>query len=140
MARGLETGIEKVVLALLEGSPAFVLPLPPSDNRRLMAARGSSGRLILSPEARAYLSSVRLLACCGDWTHSEGHVVMAYQCLFPTLRRRDAGNCMKILKDALFEEDKNVLGWELPPRRGVPKTELQYPEKGDCLVWLFRLP
>ena len=92
---------------------------------------------MLSPEARDYLNLIRTFNL---WIpQATNHTVMLYECRFPNNRRRDAGNCMKILKDALFQEDKNVLGWELPPRRGVQKNKLNY-EGGEVAVWLVEVP
>lgn len=101
--------VNRLLCALSVLPPDLTLPVPPTDNRRLI--RGRQGRLVLSGAARSYLATCRPIF--GKRSPKTGHVLMVYKVYF-TSRRRDGGNCMKILKDTLYNEDKNVLGWELP--------------------------
>lgn len=122
----------------------FVLPAPPSDNRRLGVFAWISkkpqtfgkamGRKILTGEARKYIKTTRI-KLFGDEEKSlivppDSWVIMAYQPYFPNRRRRDGGNLKKMLEDALFNEDVRVCTWVMP-------TIIEKDCDAKVEVWLF---
>jgi len=102
-------------------------------------------RNILSKEARNYVNDTRHALGCrpsaeGDkgrsafespLTVEKGeHVYLIYRPYFKD-RRRDAGNCKKIIEDTLFDQDRKVHTWVMPAMvdKENPRVE----------VWIFRV-
>lgn len=95
------------------------LPLPPSDNRRLVRR---NGRDVLSDEARAWKQDARLLLRSryrGKLLAPtyENQLVLEYQVVLRD-KRRDAANCLKMLSDVckgiIYKDDKWVRWVPLP--------------------------
>jgi hypothetical protein len=126
---------QSLVDALVElipfGVPDLDLPLPPSDNRRLQPV---GGRLVPTSEARRYLASYEWRVVLDQSgipkPTASSPVLMVYQVTLKN-HRRDSGNCLKILKDRIFRQDKHVFGWELPPK---------YATLPGVKIWFFSIP
>ena len=122
--------IRDIIATLVVVPPDLELPLPPSDNRRLLYAHG---RLVPTKEAKDYLASPEWRLVLEQAKIPEpsatSPILMVYQVTLKD-HRRDSGNCLKILKDRIFKQDKHVIGWELPP---------QYEETPGVKVWFYHL-
>ena len=105
--------------------PSAVMPLPPSDNKRLQPGRvRGKWRLIKSTEYSGFIEGARLEM----WSKLDApwKVTTDYRCVlvvkpFYPNRKWDAGNVKKAVEDVLFAQDKDVLTWIMPP--GLDKEQ-----------------
>lgn len=79
---------------------AFKLPYPVSANNLHQPGRGGRG-VILTPEARAFFSDVKLLLACSNRETMSGRIRAEITTHEADCRRRDINNCTKALFDAL---------------------------------------
>jgi Holliday junction resolvase RusA-like endonuclease len=80
----------------------FTTPIPPSLNNAYTNGRGH-GRRVLTAEGRAYKASVAILLLTAQPLPAGVRIALAIRLWFPTKRRRDITNCVKLLEDALAE-------------------------------------
>lgn len=91
----------------------LTLPMPPTANSAFTNMRGSNGkRRVLTDEARAYKSTVHVLARTAarkqGWVYANERLELSLVLHFRNNQRRDIANCEKLLTDALAE----VLGFD----------------------------
>ena len=118
----------------MEHRLSVTLPLPPSENRRLILSRHSR-RMILSQEARQYLNDIpiiikNVLNKNGCKPLSE-YVSVFFTFYFKDNRRRDTQNMYKILCDVLeraglVTDDKYILVQTQKPMiiRDLPESKV----------------
>lgn len=87
----------------------ITVPYPPSANRYWRTFRGTT---VVSPEARAYKQTVRLLALTKSARPLSGPVVLVLR-VFRPRKAGDLSNRIKVLEDALcgvaFDDDDQVV-------------------------------
>lgn len=111
-------------------NPDLMLPLPPSDNRRLQPMRG---RLILTTEATEYQAEIkRILGGMRVRTITVNRpLYLLYKVYLPS-KRQDPSNFTKVLKDALegciYDNDQFVMPWAVDVEfdRKEPRIEIWF--------------
>jgi Holliday junction resolvase RusA-like endonuclease len=92
-------------------SLTLTVPVPPSLNNAYTNGRGH-GRRVLTSEGRDFKDMVaQLLLCRAEPAHGfelainqpKPRIALSVRLWFPTKRRRDITNCVKLLEDALAE-------------------------------------
>jgi Holliday junction resolvase RusA-like endonuclease len=134
--------VNKILTTVKLIPPDITLPLPITDNRRLVPVRHGKGvRLVPSSDMSKYINEVQRIVDHWNYTinfeqltiHSP--VYMLYKAYVDNLLR-DSSNCTKVLKDSLeralvYKNDRYVL----PLCVGVEKDKLE----PRIELWFVRL-